>query len=209
VTGVTRADKQLKAGPGRAMIRVSRFPRRSTTRMIRSPSTACATIAVALGLAVLPPARAAACAAPVFRQFDFWLGDWDTYRVDASGHVPGDARSVARNRVTSILGGCVLHEVYRRADGYTGESFTIYDASRQRWHQSWVTNQGELLEADGARQGRRIVLTATSRDAQGELLQRVSWAPQGDGVRETALMSRDGGKTWQPSFDILFRPHRR
>lgn len=185
--------------------------------MTRSLPAACAAIAVAMGLsgplsahtATATAKPSATCTAPAYRQFDFWLGDWDTYRVDASGHVPGDAKSVARNRVSSILGGCVLHEVYRRADGYTGESFTIYDATRQRWHQSWVTNQGELLEADGTRQGRQIVLTASSRDAHGEMLLRVSWAPQGDGVRETAVMSRDGGKTWQPSFDILFRPHRR
>jgi hypothetical protein len=185
--------------------------------MTRPTFPACAAIALALGLSGSPPAHAgnatakpsAACAAPVYRQFDFWLGDWDTYRVDTSGQVPPGAGSVARNRVTPILGGCVLHEVYRRTDGYTGESFTIYDATRRRWHQSWVTNQGELLEADGTREGRRIVLTGRSRDAQGAMLLRVSWAPQGDGVRETALMSRDGGKTWQPSFDILFRPHRR
>ena len=185
--------------------------------MSRHTLPACAAFTLALGLAGSPPAHSAAatarpsaaCTAPVYRQFDFWLGDWDTYRVDKSGHVPPGAKSVARNHVTSILDGCVLHEVYRRPDGYAGESFTTYDATRRRWHQSWVTNQGELLEADGARRDGKIVLTADSRDAQGETLQRVSWAPQGDGVRETAVMSRDNGKTWTPLFDLLFRPHRR
>ncbi len=156
-------------------------------------------------LAAAPPAGH--CTAPAYRQFDFWLGDWDTYRVDTAGKVPPGAPSVARNRVTAILGDCVLHEVYRRTDGYTGESFTIYDATRHVWHQSWVTNEGELLVAEGGRHGQAIVLTGASRDAQGPQLQRVSWTPQGDGVRETALQSRDGGKTWTPLFDILFRPH--
>ena len=175
-----------------------------------------ALLAVSLGLAIpAPPALAAGappgahCSTPVYREFDFWLGDWDTYRVDQTGKVPTGAPSVARNQVTAILGGCVLHEVYRRTDGYTGESFTIYDATRHVWHQSWVTNEGELLVAEGGWQGKSIVLTGASRDAQGAQLQRVSWTPQGDGVRETALQSRDGGKTWTPLFDILFRPRPR
>jgi hypothetical protein len=37
---------------------------------------------------------------------------------------------------------------------------------------------------------------------------RVSWEPQGSGVRETATRSDDSGHSWQPMFDILFRPHR-
>lgn len=174
-----------------------------------------ALFAATLGLAIPAPPTlatgaptAAHCSAPVYREFDFWLGDWDTYRVDKSGHTPSGATSVARNQVTAILGGCVLHEVYRRTDGYTGESFTIYDATRHQWHQSWVTNEGELLLAEGSRQGKAIVLTGAVRDAQGTQLQRVSWTQQGDGVRETAMQSRDNGKTWTPLFDILFRPHR-
>jgi len=35
------------------------------------------------------------------------------------------------------------------------------------------------------------------------------WSAQGDSVRETAMASRDGGKTWAPLFDLLFRPHGR
>lgn len=143
------------------------------------------------------------CNAPSYHQFDFWLGDWDTYRV-ASPH----SDSVARNRVTSILDNCVLHESYDRADGYAGESFTIYDATRKVWHQTWVTNEGELLVAEGKKVGNKIVLTGKVSDAEGEELQRVSWTPQGESVRETADSSRDGGKTWAPLFDILFRKHR-
>jgi len=142
------------------------------------------------------------CADNTHRQFDFWLGDWDTFRV---GKTP--AISVARNQVTSILGGCVLHEVYTRTDGYTGESFTIYDSARKVWHQSWVSNEGELLVAEGSLQGKQIVLTGSTVDDKGETLHRVSWEAVSDGVRETATQSKDGGKTWQADFDIVFRKH--
>jgi hypothetical protein len=42
---------------------------------------------------------------------------------------------------------------------------------------------------------------------------RISWhfsgCPQKDGVRETAEISSDSGKTWKPLFDIMFRAHKR
>lgn len=152
------------------------------------------------------PARAATtpahCQAPAYRQFDFWLGDWDTFDSNALDKPP-----VARNHVDAILGGCALREVYDQADGLHGQSFTIYDASRKLWHQSWVTNHGQLLVLEGTQQGRKIVLRGVDHD-HGDALVRASWEPQTDGVHEIATTSHDGGKSWQPLFDILFRPHK-
>jgi hypothetical protein len=34
------------------------------------------------------------------------------------------------------------------------------------------------------------------------------WYLDKGGVRETAEASPDGGKTWKPAFDIVFRPHK-
>jgi hypothetical protein len=76
------------------------------------------------------------CMAPQYRQFDSFVGDWDTYDVGAPDSV------IPRNRVGIILGGCVVHEVYDQTDGSRGESFSIYDAARGRWHQTWVTKRG-------------------------------------------------------------------
>jgi hypothetical protein len=142
------------------------------------------------------------CTAPEHRQFDFFAGDWDTYDVAAP------AKLVARNKVDLILGGCVVHEVYRQTDGLVGESFSIYDASRGGWHQSWVTNHGALLLLDGGLEGDRMALTATEKGSDGTTwLLRGVWRREGTAVRETAERSADGGKSWTPVFDILFRPH--
>jgi hypothetical protein len=147
---------------------------------------------------------AASCAAPEFRQFDFWVGDWDTFDVAEPTKV------VARNQVTPMLGGCALREVYRQTDGLVGESFNIYDASRGRWHQSWVTNRGTLLLLDGGMDGDHMTLTATEKSSEGATsLLRAVWRREGAAVRETAERSTDGGKTWAPVFDILFRKHGR
>lgn len=146
--------------------------------------------------------RPASCQAPVYRQFDFWIGDWDTFDIGALNKPP-----VARNHVDAILGGCVLREVYEQSDGLVGQSFTIYDTDRHLWHQSWVTNHGQLLVLEGAQEGGRIVLNGVDHGDKGAMV-RVSWEPQANGVHEIASKSHDGGRSWQPLFDILFRPHR-
>ena len=96
-------------------------------------------LVIGLLCALLTPTGAAQCRSPEYRQFDFWVGDWDAYDL------PDMAKAVARIQVSSIMEGCALREVYVQKDGLNGESFTLWDASRGRWHQSWVTNRGALL----------------------------------------------------------------
>ena len=147
-------------------------------------------------------AKPAACLAPEYRQFDFWAGDWDAFDV------ADPSRAVARARVDRILGGCVLREDYESTDGMKGQSFTIYDASRKVWHQSWVTNGGRLLVIDGTFRDGKMTLSGKDRTAEGKERQvRGIWKSADGGVRETAVTSLDGGNTWQPWFDLMFRPH--
>lgn len=147
-------------------------------------------------------AKPPACVAPEYRQFDFWIGDWDAFDIDNPRTV------VAHTRVDRILDGCVLLEDYQGTNGSHGQSFSIYDASRKVWHQSWVTNGGHLLVIEGSLQAGAMVLSGADRQVDGkERLVRGVWKPLSGGVRETALTSTDGGKTWNLWFDLIFRPH--
>jgi hypothetical protein len=141
--------------------------------------------------------KTASCAAPAYRQFDFWVGDWDVFDV-------GSPIKVAHARVDLILDGCVLREDYQGTDGNKGQSFTIYDAPRKVWHQSWVTNRGQLLVIEGISEGGEMVLSGEDH-AVGTVV-RGTWKPVNGEVRETAVSSTDGGKTWKPWFDLVFRP---
>ncbi len=163
--------------------------------------------ALAVAVLVAPYARAFSpapspqCAAPEHRRLDFWIGDWDVHDVEAPAVV------AARTQVTRILGGCALREVYDGTDGLSGESYTIYDEARKVWHQTWVTNRGQLLEIEGRFEGDRLTLEGTQRSATGpDVRVRASWMPEGRGVRETAQTSSDGGATWKALFDIRFMP---
>jgi hypothetical protein len=163
----------------------------------------------ALGLAcfIAHPAAAAErppisrdCATPEHRQLDFWIGDWDTFESDA----PRGA-SIARVRVRSIAEGCAIHELYEQNDGLIGEAILSYDPVHKRWQQTWVTNRGALMVIVGNVEDGALVLQGDVRLKDGTLvLQRITWKAQGMGVRESAVLSKDGGKTWTPAFDVLF-----
>jgi ketosteroid isomerase-like protein len=141
------------------------------------------------------------CSAPEYRQFDFWLGDWAAFDM-------GGTEKNAHLRVNRILDGCVVHEDYQGADGHKGESFSIYDSSRKVWHQTWVTNRGELLVIEGKFQSGEMVLSGSDLTPGGQKREvRGVWKPVEGGVRETAVVSLDAGGAWQPWFDLTFRPH--
>ena len=143
--------------------------------------------------------KAASCTTPEYRQLDFWVGDWDVFDVDSGA-------KDAHVRVDRILDGCVLHEVYEDDAGLHGESFSIFDDSRRAWHQSWVTNRGQLLIIEGGLHGDAMVLEGSYKAADGvTTFVRGTWKPENGAVRETAVKSVDGGKTWKPWFDLMFR----
>lgn len=167
-----------------------------------TPGLALLVLAVVVPKAAAQTGGAASgrCPGAEHRRLDFWSGDWDVQEVGGGG------KPVARARIDIILGGCALRETYEQNDGLAGQSFTSYDASRRLWHQTWVTNRGSLLLIDGAFQSDTLTLQGPrlAEDGRPEIVRGV-WKPEGDGVRETAHTSTDGGATWKPLFDIRFR----
>jgi hypothetical protein len=141
---------------------------------------------VLVGRVLAEPVPSAKCVAAAYHQFDFWVGDWDVFDVGSS--IP-----VAHARIDPILDGCVLREDYQGSDGHKGQSCTIYDAARKVWHQSWVTNRGELLEIEGKIENGETILSGRDRAAGSPV--RGTWKPQ----------NGDGGNTWKPWFDLVFR----
>lgn len=132
------------------------------------------------------------CNTPEFRQFDFWIGDWDVESAAAPG-------TTSRNRITLVNDGCTLREEYTTPVGYAGTSRNFYDAARKRWHQTWIDNQGGALYLEGGMEGAAMVLRSVG-DAQN--VQRITWTRLDDGrVRQLWETTADGGKTWTIAFD--------
>lgn len=161
-----------------------------------SASLVTAPIIVALAITGGPPR----CDSPEFRQFDFWVGEWD---VTSGGQPAGS------NRITVEEDGCVVHEHWRGARGGTGQSFNFYDRADGRWHQVWVSNSGNVLSLSGAFVAGALVLEGERMEGSRTVRHRLSFTPNADGtVRQLWEMSTDGGTTWSTSFDGLYHPHK-
>jgi hypothetical protein len=153
-------------------------------------------------------AKLTPCTAPPYREFDFWLGDWDVR--NAAGQLLG------HNRITKRHGGCVIAEEWEGASGGSGSSFNTYDQQTRQWHQFWVdatgTNwlssdsQGNPVTLRGGIHDGAMVLSSHPDTLRSIGLTRVTWRPLPDGrVRQTFESSSDGGKTWTVSFDGFYK----
>jgi hypothetical protein len=154
-------------------------------------------VALLLARATLAQSGAApapSCTAPEYRH-DFWLGRWDVTLPNG--------KPAGTNRIEPILGGCALRESWTGVCGHQGTSYNVYDASRQRWHQTWVDDQGNLLELDGRFSDGKMTLSGETLDSTGsQALQRITWEPTAPGkVRQLWESSTDGGRSWTVAFD--------
>jgi hypothetical protein len=153
-----------------------------------------ATLLATSGIASGQPSDAP-CDAAEYRQFDFWLGDFEVRT--AAGELAG------QNLIEPILGGCAITEQWTGAAGGRGRSVNFYDRSDGRWHQVWIDDRGQPLYLSGGFDGTSMILQGEARDAAGEAtLQRITWTPQPDGrVRQHWESSADGGTNWSTVFD--------
>lgn len=148
-----------------------------------------------------PPSSAPpSCSAPAHRAFDFWLGTWDVYNPAGT--------LVGRNVITARNNGCTLHESYTTPGGYSGQSINAYDATRDRWHQTWSDNGGLLLLIEGGAPEAGVMRMEGTRLGQGgqQVMERITWTRlDADRVRQHWESSTDGGATWRTSFDGEYR----
>ena len=139
------------------------------------------------------------CTKAEHRQFDFWIGTWEV-------HTP-DGKRAGANTIRSTLGGCVLQENWHGAGGHRGTSYNIYDASRHRWHQTWVDDQGLLLQLDGFLVDGRMVLSGETVDSAGHTVkQRITWERMAGGRVRQRWDSSPDGVTWQVLFEGIYTP---
>lgn len=140
------------------------------------------------------------CGPAEYRQFDFWVGEWD---------VRGPAGQVAgRSSITREYNGCVIVERWSGPTGVpAGTSQNFYHKGDGRWHQNWIDAQasGPLWLVGGLDESGAMVMTDADRDASPR--NRITWSPNPDGsVRQHWQQSADGGGTWTTAFDGLYVP---
>jgi hypothetical protein len=139
----------------------------------------------------------AACVGPQYRQFDFWLGEWDLVGVDG--------KKSAEDRVVSILGGCAIQENWTGVKSGQGLSLAAYDPATKHWHQTLMDDSGAVLKLEGEFADGKMILVG-QRPSQKEkgvtITHRIAWTVLPDHrVRQFWEATTTGGRTWRPVFE--------
>lgn len=141
-----------------------------------------------------------ACDSAAYRQFDFWLGQWQVTNTQNS--------QISQSNISSINDGCTILEEYATPKGYKGKSLNIYDRTTDKWHQTWTDNTGLLLRLTGQFDGTAMVLDGTTFSNEGkQVLHRITWTPLPSGQVRQHWQSRPSAEaSWTTAFDGLYTP---
>jgi hypothetical protein len=134
-----------------------------------------------------------------FREFDFWVGDWDVR--DGEGTLQGE------NSITRQEKGCVLVERWQGVQGSTGMSINYLDKITGEWVQIWHAAGGYQIDIRGGLTDDGMLLRGTIHYiGTGQTAPfRGLWTPMPDGrVRQFFEQSNDDGATWQPWFEGFY-----
>lgn len=143
---------------------------------------------------------------PVYRQFDFWIGEWDVYQKN--GQKGGDSK------IDLILDSCVILENWKsvkpfRGLYYTGKSFNTYNSKTNQWQQTWVDNVGGTIEfLEGHHEDNKMIFKTKPYNYSKDTIavRRLTFFNLGpDKVRQFSEISKDGEKTWAPEYDLEYR----
>ncbi|MES2847569.1 MAG: hypothetical protein V4685_00825 [Bacteroidota bacterium] len=146
------------------------------------------------------------CAAKVYRQFDFWIGEWEVF--DTSGKKAGDSK------ISVLLDSCIILEEWASATvvkgiRYAGKSYNTYNAAKKSWQQYWVDNAAGVTEYfNGHYKDKKMILETDNEKQANDTfkIQRMTFHDLGrDKVRQHGENSVDGGKTWTTDFDLEYR----
>lgn len=143
--------------------------------------------------------QATPCGGEAFKQFDFWIGNWDVTTPD--GNLAGE------NLITSEENGCLILERWQSANGGTGQSYNFYNPATEKWRQVWISQggmidyEGGLTESGSMKLEGTITYVATGLQAPftGE------WTPNEDGTVTQYFEQYDAEtEQWNPWFSGLY-----
>jgi hypothetical protein len=167
----------------------------------------CILISVLLFLCMQLQAQKSPCGSnPVYRQFDFWVGEWEAFGI--KGQKAGDSK------ISIILDSCIILEEWTSTGKqggitYTGKSFNTFNAATGQWQQTWVDNAGGSNEyLLGKFEDGKIIYSSKpfpfSKDTMA--IRKMTFFNLGaDKVRQLGEISKNDGATWAIEYDLEYR----
>jgi hypothetical protein len=166
-----------------------------------------ATTGLALADVAPPPPTAAnqappnyGCPGAEYQQFKFWVGAW-TVTATKTGKPAGESK------IELMSKGCIIFESWTGASGGDGHSINVYDQADGKWHQTWVDSTGDQVHYIGAWTNGKMEFLShdVSTPQKQNTVLTMTFEPLKDGtVRQSGTQSTDGGKTFQPAFDLIY-----
>jgi hypothetical protein len=137
-----------------------------------------------------PPAQALAV-------LDFWLGRWSVRTRDGG--------RAGTNLVERALDGYAVLEHWRDVNGVEGKSLFYFDRAAGTWQQLWVHEGWVKRKALVAAGPGRVRFEGEAVGPGGRYPDRTTLTALPDGtVSQLIEHSRDGGATWEASFDAIY-----
>src|SRR3954451_4305919 len=148
------------------------------------------------------------CAAPEFRQLDFWVGNWDLTWPGQNGAPVGHGT----NHIMREMNDCVIRENFSddAKPPFRGMSVSTFTPQMKKWQQTWVDNQGSYLDFTGEFKDAQMILSRTAVGKKGQpVTQRMVFKNiTPDAFDWSWEASQDGGKTWQVQWPIHYSRHK-
>lgn len=138
---------------------------------------------------------------PEFRQFDFWVGEWEVRPTGVPNFVAGTSS------IQLINGSCTVLENWTGGKGGVGKSFNLYNAATKKWQQIWVDNSGGLTIYTGEYRDKAMRFDSGERVAPNGTTSKVRltfFHVAADTVRQLGENSADGGQTWTTGYDLTY-----
>ncbi|MDX2046281.1 MAG: hypothetical protein SFU87_05815 [Chitinophagaceae bacterium] len=146
------------------------------------------------------------CSTGAYRQFDFWLGEWEAFGVN--GKKAGDSK------ISLVLDSCIILEEWTSASvnrgiRYAGKSFNTYNNNTKQWQQTWVDNVGGSAEySEGKYENNKIIFKTKPFPFSKDTLavRKLTFYNLGpDKVRQHGEISKDDGRNWATEYDLEYR----
>ncbi len=146
------------------------------------------------------------CSQPAYRQFDFWIGEWEAFGLN--GQKAGDSK------ISLILNSCIILEEWTSAGQqngmtYKGKSFNTYNAATKQWQQTWVDNVGGTNEyLQGKFENNQIIYSSTPFQFKKDTMaiRKMTFTNlNADKLRQHGEISKDNGITWSTEYDLEYR----
>lgn len=115
------------------------------------------------------------CSAEPFKQFDFWVGNWNVYNVED--------KLIGTNKIVKMSNACAIQENWEsKTSNSKGTSYNYYNGLDKSWNQVWIDNNGGSLVLKGFFKNNQMILKSdVVKNPKGNHYNQITWTQNSDG----------------------------